>query len=169
MALVSAAAPARQRVFGRAVPGAPCVNLDKSTKESGRSGRFNLSWQIDDNKMIYATWSEGFPSRRHQPARHPAAVQVRLPDQLGVRLEDDLGRQRPVVERRRVPGGLEGLPVLLPRRERPDRNPQRRARRGSAASRPTSAGPRPTTWPSPAGSRSTTPSSLRTTAAQCRR
>ena len=40
--------------------GAPCVNLDKSTKESGSLGRFNLSWQIDDNKMIYATWSEGF-------------------------------------------------------------------------------------------------------------
>ena len=40
--------------------GAPCVNLDKSTRESGSLGRFNLSWQIDDNKMVYATWSEGF-------------------------------------------------------------------------------------------------------------
>ena len=59
--------------------GAPCVNLDKSTKESGSLRRFNLSWQIDDNKMIYATWSEGFRPRRHQPARHPAAVQVRHP------------------------------------------------------------------------------------------
>jgi outer membrane receptor protein involved in Fe transport len=40
--------------------GAPCVDLDKSTKESGSLGRFNLSWQIDDDRMIYATWSEGF-------------------------------------------------------------------------------------------------------------
>ncbi|GAA5011269.1 TonB-dependent receptor [Pseudoluteimonas lycopersici] len=40
--------------------GAPCTNLDKSTSESGSLGRFNLSWQIDDDKMIYATWSEGF-------------------------------------------------------------------------------------------------------------
>ena len=40
--------------------GAPCVNLDKSTSESGSLGRFNLSWQIDPNKMVYATWSEGF-------------------------------------------------------------------------------------------------------------
>jgi outer membrane receptor protein involved in Fe transport len=40
--------------------GAPCVDLDKSTSESGSLGRFNLSWQIDDSKMIYATWSEGF-------------------------------------------------------------------------------------------------------------
>ncbi|MFT3896635.1 MAG: TonB-dependent receptor [Thermomonas sp.] len=40
--------------------GAPCTNLDKSTSENGSLGRFNLSWQIDDSKMIYATWSEGF-------------------------------------------------------------------------------------------------------------
>lgn len=40
--------------------GAPCTNLDRSTSESGSLGRFNLSWQIDDNKMVYATWSEGF-------------------------------------------------------------------------------------------------------------
>ena len=40
--------------------GAPCVDLDKSTDESGSLGRFNLSWQIDDSKMVYATWSEGF-------------------------------------------------------------------------------------------------------------
>lgn len=40
--------------------GAPCVNLDKSTSETGSLGRFNLSWQIDPNKMVYATWSQGF-------------------------------------------------------------------------------------------------------------
>jgi iron complex outermembrane recepter protein len=40
--------------------GAPCVNLDRSTRESGSLGRFNLTWQASDNKMLYATWSEGF-------------------------------------------------------------------------------------------------------------
>jgi outer membrane receptor protein involved in Fe transport len=40
--------------------GAPCVNLNKSTSESGSLGRFNLTWNIDDSKMVYATWSEGF-------------------------------------------------------------------------------------------------------------
>jgi iron complex outermembrane recepter protein len=40
--------------------GAPCVNLDKSTRESGSLGRFNLTWQASDTKMLYATWSEGF-------------------------------------------------------------------------------------------------------------
>jgi outer membrane receptor protein involved in Fe transport len=40
--------------------GAPCTNLDKSTHESGSLGRFNLTWQASDTKMLYATWSEGF-------------------------------------------------------------------------------------------------------------
>ena len=40
--------------------GAPCVNLDKSTHESGSLGRFNLTWRASDSKMLYATWSEGF-------------------------------------------------------------------------------------------------------------
>jgi len=40
--------------------GAPCLNLDKSTEESDWLGRANLTWKFDDNKMIYATWSQGF-------------------------------------------------------------------------------------------------------------
>jgi outer membrane receptor protein involved in Fe transport len=40
--------------------GAPCINLDKSTEESGSLGRANLTWQASDTKMFYATWSEGF-------------------------------------------------------------------------------------------------------------
>ncbi len=40
--------------------GAPCTNLDKSTSETGTLGRFNATYKIDDNKLIYATWSQGF-------------------------------------------------------------------------------------------------------------
>ena len=40
--------------------GAPCTNLDKRVSESDSIGRVNLTWQIDDNKMVYATWSEGY-------------------------------------------------------------------------------------------------------------
>ncbi|QDA56590.1 TonB-dependent receptor [Thermomonas aquatica] len=40
--------------------GAPCVNLDKGTHENDHIGRVNLTWQIDDKKMVYATWSEGY-------------------------------------------------------------------------------------------------------------
>jgi outer membrane receptor protein involved in Fe transport len=39
---------------------APCVNLDKDTKEDGSLGKANLTYKIDSDKMIYATWSEGF-------------------------------------------------------------------------------------------------------------
>ena len=40
--------------------GAPCTNLDKSVRETGSLGRVNLTWEIDDTKLVYATWSEGF-------------------------------------------------------------------------------------------------------------
>lgn len=40
--------------------GAPCVNLDKQVSETGSLGRFNLTYQINDSKMLYATWSEGY-------------------------------------------------------------------------------------------------------------
>ena len=40
--------------------GAPCVVNDKKVSESGSLGRFNLTYQIDDRKMVYATWSEGY-------------------------------------------------------------------------------------------------------------
>ncbi|WP_159015407.1 TonB-dependent receptor [Cognatiluteimonas profundi] len=40
--------------------GAPCVNLDKSTHETGSLGRANLTWRIDDNRMVYGTWSQGY-------------------------------------------------------------------------------------------------------------
>ena len=40
--------------------GAPCVNVDKGTHESDSIGRVNLTWQINDTKMVYATWSQGY-------------------------------------------------------------------------------------------------------------
>ena len=40
--------------------GAPCTNLDKRVGERDSLGRVNLAWQIDDTKMVYATWSEGY-------------------------------------------------------------------------------------------------------------
>lgn len=47
--------------FGPAiVDNSPCTNLDKSVYESGFTHKLNLSWKIDDDKMVYATWSTGF-------------------------------------------------------------------------------------------------------------
>jgi len=38
----------------------PCTNLDKSVYESGYTHKLNLTYHIDDDRMVYATWSTGF-------------------------------------------------------------------------------------------------------------
>ena len=40
--------------------GSPCTDLDKQVKENGKVGKFNLSYKIDEKKLVYFTWSEGF-------------------------------------------------------------------------------------------------------------
>jgi outer membrane receptor protein involved in Fe transport len=40
--------------------GSPCVNLDDEVKKNDTIYRANLTYKIDDNKLIYGTWSEGF-------------------------------------------------------------------------------------------------------------
>jgi iron complex outermembrane recepter protein len=42
------------------VRNAPCENLDKRVTETGETHKFNLTWQIDDEDMVYATYSTGF-------------------------------------------------------------------------------------------------------------
>jgi len=39
---------------------APCAYLNKTTKENDSLGKASLQYKIDSDKMIYATWSEGF-------------------------------------------------------------------------------------------------------------
>lgn len=39
---------------------APCTNLNKLTKETGNTRRLNLSYEIDDKRMVYATYSTGY-------------------------------------------------------------------------------------------------------------
>ena len=47
--------------------GAPCEfirdpdgSLGKTTKENGTLGKFNVTYKVDDSKLIYGTWSEGY-------------------------------------------------------------------------------------------------------------
>jgi iron complex outermembrane recepter protein len=40
--------------------GAPCINLDKSVHESGYTHKLSMKYQIDDDRMVYFTWSTGF-------------------------------------------------------------------------------------------------------------
>ena len=47
--------------FGPAiVPGAPCNNINKASKNTGETHKLNLTYELDDSKMVYATWSTGF-------------------------------------------------------------------------------------------------------------
>ena len=39
---------------------APCTNLDKTVKEDGNTQRLNFTYHVNDDVMLYATWSEGF-------------------------------------------------------------------------------------------------------------
>lgn len=41
-------------------PDAPCTNLNKLIEEDGSTYRLNLAYKIDDDRMIYATWSTGY-------------------------------------------------------------------------------------------------------------
>jgi len=43
-----------------ALEGAPCTNLDRTVSDSGATYRLNATYDIDDDKMIYATYSTGF-------------------------------------------------------------------------------------------------------------
>lgn len=45
---------------GPILPDSPCTNLDKSVEESGSTHRVNLTYEIDEDRMVYATWSTGY-------------------------------------------------------------------------------------------------------------
>lgn len=47
--------------FGPTVVGVgPCEDLDKEINEKGHTGKINVTYHLDDQKMIYATYSTGF-------------------------------------------------------------------------------------------------------------
>ncbi|MBI1328649.1 MAG: TonB-dependent receptor [Alphaproteobacteria bacterium] len=59
------------------VAGAPCTNLDKRLIETGETHKVNITWHLEDDKMIYATYSTGFRpggvNRRTGPGIGPYA------------------------------------------------------------------------------------------------
>lgn len=42
------------------VPGSPCTDVDKNTKDTGFVHRLNVTWRPNDRLLTYATWSRGF-------------------------------------------------------------------------------------------------------------
>jgi len=49
----------------------PCLNVDKGLQESENVSRFNATWNVTDDHMVYFTWSEGY--RPGGVQRNPAA------------------------------------------------------------------------------------------------
>lgn len=42
------------------LPGAPCTNVDKNTSDSDFIHKLNATYKINDDALVYATWSRGF-------------------------------------------------------------------------------------------------------------
>ena len=42
------------------LPGAPCTNIDKRVKENGNTPKVTVTYKVDPDKLVYATYSEGF-------------------------------------------------------------------------------------------------------------
>jgi iron complex outermembrane recepter protein len=42
------------------VPDSPCTNVDKSTKKTSATYKGSLTYKIDDDRLVYATYSRGF-------------------------------------------------------------------------------------------------------------
>ena len=42
------------------VNGGPCTNVDKEIDESGNTPKINFTYRFDDQRLVYATYSEGF-------------------------------------------------------------------------------------------------------------
>lgn len=42
------------------VPGSPCTNLDRTVKDTGETHKLSLTYDVDDDKMVYFTYSTGF-------------------------------------------------------------------------------------------------------------
>jgi iron complex outermembrane receptor protein len=49
----------------------PCLNVDKGIEESENVSRFNATWHVSDDHMVYFTWSEGY--RPGGVQRNPSA------------------------------------------------------------------------------------------------
>jgi iron complex outermembrane receptor protein len=46
--------------YGLIAPGFPIINVDSKDEDSDSIFKFNLTYKIDDKKMVYLTWSEGY-------------------------------------------------------------------------------------------------------------
>ncbi|MFI4869713.1 MAG: TonB-dependent receptor [Steroidobacterales bacterium] len=46
--------------LGNAGPGRPCIDVNQRATKSGSTYKFNLTYHVDADRMLYTTWSTGF-------------------------------------------------------------------------------------------------------------
>ncbi len=108
------------------VDGSPCTNLDKTTSDTDFIHKLNLTYTIDPDMLVYATWSRGF---RPGGINRRGSLPPYGPDTLDNYEVGWKGTLRAGPHQRRgLPAGLEEHPAVVPRRQRPHRDPQRRRR-----------------------------------------
>ena len=75
---------------------APCTDLDKRTKASGETHKLNVTWQVTDDKLLYATYSTGFrPGGDNRTANLPPYQPDKLSNyEVGWKTTWDDGRFR---------------------------------------------------------------------------
>jgi iron complex outermembrane receptor protein len=49
-----------KRCIAPSYPKAPCLDLNKGIRESGNTPKLNATYRIDDDRLVYVTYSEGF-------------------------------------------------------------------------------------------------------------
>ena len=121
----------RRRRLLRAPPRStdrPAPTSTRRTKDTGFIHRLNLTYKINDDALVYATWSRGFRPGgiNRRGTLPPYGADFISNYELGFKTE--LARQPAALQRRDLPARLERYPVVLPRRQRPHRDPQRRQR-----------------------------------------
>ena len=74
----------------------PCINTDKRVTDSGETHRVNLTYQIDPDAMVYATYSTGYrPGGNNRIASAPAFTPDKLTNyELGWKTTWDQNRFR---------------------------------------------------------------------------
>ncbi len=77
------------------VNGAPCNDLDKKVEQTGFTHKLNLTYRIDDDKLVYATWSRGFrPGGINRRGNAPYQSDFLANYELGWKTSWDNGRLR---------------------------------------------------------------------------
>ena len=105
---------------------APCTDLDQSAVGTGNTHKINLTWRVDDKRLVYFTWSTGFRpggiNRRTDDAG-PYAPDKLTNYEVGWKI--DLARRHAARERRPVPRRLEQCAIPVPGRELVHDHPER--------------------------------------------